>query len=101
MGRTLLSDALESDSGMPHGSACLQLLKVKVNLKGIGHGCPPPTLVVLLRGYRRDLGELERCGYIQPMTLVLMMVGLAFGLLYVAVVAEERQMQEATKLRKR
>ena len=37
----------------------------------------------------------------EPMTLVLMMVVLAFGLLYVAVVAEERQMQEATKPRKR
>jgi hypothetical protein len=35
------------------------------------------------------------------MVLVLMMVVLAFGLLYVAVVAEERQMQEATKPRKR
>jgi hypothetical protein len=35
------------------------------------------------------------------MTIVLMMVVLAFGLLYVAVVAEERQMQEATKPRKR
>ena len=35
------------------------------------------------------------------MALVLLMVVLAFGLLYVAVVAEERQMQEATKPRKR
>jgi hypothetical protein len=35
------------------------------------------------------------------MALVLMMVVLAFGLLYVAVVAEERQMQETTKPRKR
>jgi hypothetical protein len=35
------------------------------------------------------------------MALVFMMVVLAFGLLYVAVVAEERQMQEATKPRKR
>ena len=61
----------------------------------------PPTLVVLPRGYRRDLGEPEQWAYIQPMTLVLMMVVLAFGLLYVAVVAEERQMQEATKPRKR
>ena len=60
-----------------------------------------PTLVVLPRGYRRDLGEPKLWAYIQPMTLVLMMVGLAFGLLYVAVVAEERQMQEATKPRKR
>jgi hypothetical protein len=39
--------------------------------------------------------------YIEPMALVLLMVVLAFGLLYVAVVAEERQMQEATKSRKR
>jgi protein-S-isoprenylcysteine O-methyltransferase Ste14 len=39
--------------------------------------------------------------YVGDMTLVLMMVVLAFGLLYVAVVAEERQMQEATKPRKR
>lgn len=59
------------------------------------------TVVVLLGGYRRDLGEAERWGYIQLMTLVLLMVVLAFGLLYVAVVAEERQMQEATKARKR
>ena len=59
------------------------------------------TLVVLPGGYRRDLGEAKLWAYIQPMTLVLMMVVLAFGLLYVAVVAEERQMQEATKPRKR
>jgi hypothetical protein len=59
------------------------------------------TLVVLPGGYRRDLGEPKLWAYIQPMTLVLMMVVLAFGLLYVAVVAEERQMQEATKPRKR
>ena len=39
--------------------------------------------------------------YVDDMALVLMMVVLAFGLLYVAVVAEERQMQEATKPRKR
>jgi heme/copper-type cytochrome/quinol oxidase subunit 2 len=58
-------------------------------------------VVVLPGGYRRDLGEAERWGYIQLMTLVLLMVVLAFGLLYVAVVAEERQMQEATKARKR
>ena len=64
---------------------------------GFSHG----TLVVLLGGYRRDLGETKLWAYIQPMTLVLMMVVLAFGLLYVAVVAEERQMQEATKPRKR
>ena len=62
---------------------------------------PPPTLVVLPGGYRRDLGEPKLWAYIRPMTLVLMMVVLAFGLLYVAVVAEERQMQEATKPRKR
>jgi hypothetical protein len=47
------------------------------------------------------LANRNLCGYIQPMALVLMMVVLAFGLLYVAVVAEERQMQEATKPRKR
>jgi len=35
------------------------------------------------------------------MALVLMMVVLAFGLLYVAVVAEERHMQEVTRPRKR
>ena len=57
--------------------------------------------MVLPGGYRRDLGEPKLWAYIQPMTLVLMMVVLAFGLLYVAVVAEERQMQEATKPRKR
>ena len=47
---------------------------------------------------------LARCvssTMVRDMTLVLMMVVLAFGLLYVAVVAEERQMQEATKPRKR
>ena len=59
------------------------------------------TVVVLPGGYQRDLGGLEPWGYIESMTLVLMMVVLAFGLLYVAVVAEERQMQEATKPRKR
>ena len=59
------------------------------------------TVVVLPGGYQRDLGALELWGYIWLMTLVLMMVVLAFGLLYVAVVAEERQMQEATKPRKR
>ena len=86
---------------MQHGKPCFQLLRVKVNDKGVGQESPPPTLVVLPRGYRRDLGEPKLWAYIQPMTLVLMMVVLAFGLLYVAVVAEERQMQEATKLRKR
>ena len=35
------------------------------------------------------------------MALVISMIGLAFGLLYVAAVAEERQMQEVTKPRKR
>jgi hypothetical protein len=57
--------------------------------------------VVLLRGYHSDLGERDAYNYVQNMALVLMMVVLAFGLLYVAVVAEERQMQEATKPRKR
>jgi hypothetical protein len=57
--------------------------------------------VVLLRGYHSDLGERDPCNYVQDMALVLMMVVLAFGLLYVAVVAEEKQMQEATKPRKR
>jgi len=58
-------------------------------------------MVVLLREYVGDLGEAGVCNYGDDMTLVLMMVVLAFGLLYVAVVAEERQMQEATKPRKR
>jgi protein-S-isoprenylcysteine O-methyltransferase Ste14 len=58
-------------------------------------------LVVLPGGYQRDLGEAGRRYYVGCMALVLMMVVLAFGLLYVAVVAEERQMQEATKPRKR
>jgi len=57
--------------------------------------------VVLLCEYDRDLGDAEVRYYGEDMTLVLMMVVLAFGLLYVAVVAEERQMQEATKPRKR
>ncbi len=103
-----MSDAFEFDSGRQQGSPCVSIAerqwrKVKINVKGVGQECPihTPTLVVLLRGYRRDLGEPKLCDYIQPMTLVLMMVGLAFGLLYVAVVAEERQMQEATKPRKR
>ena len=47
------------------------------------------------------LAEAATPNYVGRMTLVLMMVVLAFGLLYVAVVAEERQMQEATKPRKR
>jgi protein-S-isoprenylcysteine O-methyltransferase Ste14 len=55
--------------------------------------------------YRAGTGViLARRGpryYVGCMALVLMMVVLAFGLLYVAVVAEERQMQEATKPRKR
>ena len=59
------------------------------------------TSVALPCGYRGDLGEPEWCAYIWPMTLVLMMVVLGFGLLYVAVIAEERQMQKATKPRKR
>jgi hypothetical protein len=58
-------------------------------------------MVVLLREYDGDLGEAVTRNYVGGMTLVLMMVVLAFGLLYVAVVAEERQMQEATKPRKR
>ena len=59
------------------------------------------TTVVLPGGYQSDLGGVTPCHYVEPMALVLMMVVLAFGLLYVAVVAEERQMQEATKPRKR
>ncbi len=59
------------------------------------------TMVVLLREYDGDLGEVGIRNYGEDMALVLMMVVLAFGLLYVAVVAEERQMQEATKPRKR
>jgi hypothetical protein len=58
-------------------------------------------MVVLLSEYDSDLGGVVACNYVGGMTLVLMMVVLAFGLLYVAVVAEERQMQEATKPRKR
>jgi hypothetical protein len=57
--------------------------------------------VVLPCGYHRDLGGVDSRNYGEAMALVLMMVVLAFGLLYVAVVAEERQMQEATKPRKR
>ena len=74
---------------------------------GGGPGSPPArksrygTNVVLLRGYHSDLGGISGGNYVQPMALVLMMVVLAFGLLYVAVIAEERQMQEATKPRKR
>lgn len=57
--------------------------------------------MVLPAGYVSDLGRVDGCKYIEPMALVLLMVVLAFGLLYVAVVAEERHMQEATKPRKR
>jgi len=57
--------------------------------------------VVLLSEYLSDLGEASLWNYGVAMAIVLMMVVLAFGLLYVAVVAEERQMQEATKPRKR
>ena len=57
--------------------------------------------MVLLGGYHSDLGREGPCHYVGFMALVFMMVVLAFGLLYVAVVAEERQMQEATKPRKR
>jgi ABC-type spermidine/putrescine transport system permease subunit I len=59
------------------------------------------TSVVLLSEYLSDLGEASLWNYGVAMAIVLMMVVLAFGLLYVAVVAEERQMQEATKPRKR
>ena len=59
------------------------------------------TTVVLLVEYHGDLGGMTRRNYGEAMAIVLMMVVLAFGLLYVAVVAEERQMQEATKPRKR
>jgi hypothetical protein len=59
------------------------------------------TTVALPGGYHGDLGAARLCNYGEFMALVLMMVVLAFGLLYVAVVAEERQMQEATKPRKR
>jgi len=54
-----------------------------------------------LAGTSVTLAGVHGHSYICNMTIVLMMVVLAFGLLYVAVVAEERQMQEATKPRKR
>ena len=57
--------------------------------------------MVLPLGYYGDLGGVRSGNYGVAMAIVLMMVVLAFGLLYVAVVAEERQMQEATKPRKR
>ena len=57
--------------------------------------------MVLPAEYDSDLGGFGPHDYVRRMALVLMMVVLAFGLLYVAVVAEERQMQEATKPRKR
>jgi hypothetical protein len=57
--------------------------------------------VVLLSEYLSDLGGVSLWNYGVAMAIVLMMVVLAFGLLYLAVVAEERQMQEATKPRKR
>ena len=70
---------------------------IRDNVADTGYG----TMVALLREYDGDLGEAATRNYVGRMTLVLMMVVLAFGLLYVAVVAEERQMQEATKPRKR
>jgi hypothetical protein len=79
-------------------------IHVKIQLlKAAGEGARPTysTMVVLLCEYDRDLGDSDVRYYGDDMTLVLMMVVLAFGLLYVAVVAEERQMQEATKPRKR
>ncbi len=76
-----------------HGSAEVQ---------NPAHGVRPyGTTVALPAEYHRDLGGVRMCNYGHFMALVLMMVVLAFGLLYVAVVAEERQMQEATKPRKR
>ncbi len=54
-----------------------------------------------LAGTTVILAGWVRATMVGSMALVLMMVVLAFGLLYVAVVAEERQMQEATKPRKR
>jgi archaellum component FlaF (FlaF/FlaG flagellin family) len=57
--------------------------------------------VVLLVEYHGDLGVARVRIYGESMAIVFMMVVVAFGLLYVAVVAEERQMQEATKPRKR
>ena len=113
MGRTLLPAAFELEFGVltlvfwrakrhagngifhPPNKVKLQTHRTRVSPHRYG------TSVVLLCGYHRDLGEVDGCAYIWPMALVLMMVVLAFGLLYVAVVAEERQMQEATKPRKR
>jgi hypothetical protein len=58
--------------------------------------------VLVLREYRRDLESPVVTGYIGlGMTLVIVIVIVALALLYLAVVAEERHMQEAVKVRKR
>ena len=83
------------------GPPAVGLHPVLGRLIGSGDDGPYGTTVVLPAGYVSDLGRVDGFKYIEPMALVLLMVVLAFGLLYVAVVAEERQMQEATKPRKR
>jgi hypothetical protein len=58
--------------------------------------------VVVLSEYQSDLEPSVLTGYIGvDMTLVIVMVIVALALLYLAVVAEERHMQEAVKVRKR
>jgi hypothetical protein len=60
------------------------------------------THVVVLSEYQSDLESSVSTGYIGfGMTLVIVMVIVALALLYLAVVAEERHMQEAVKVRKR
>jgi hypothetical protein len=58
--------------------------------------------VVVLGEYQSDLESSVLTGYIDfGMALVIVMVIVALALLYLAVVAEERHMQEAVKVRKR
>lgn len=58
--------------------------------------------MVVLGEYQSDLESSVLTGYIDfGMALVIVMVIVALALLYLAVVAEERHMQEAVKVRKR
>jgi hypothetical protein len=58
--------------------------------------------VAVLGEYQGNLESPLELGYIDlGMTLVIVMVIAALALLYLAVLAEERHMQEAVKVRKR
>jgi hypothetical protein len=103
VGRTLLSAAFEFDLDFTGN----QQLEPKIlNSKPTSTRVSAPRQRMALSWYYPAgtaviLAMWTAAVTFEPMTIVLMMVVLAFGLLYVAVVAEERQMQEATKPRKR